>query len=107
MLRNILRFFDKFLMYILFASFVVFIFTQYKIFILRTSLKEIDMKISEIKNKNAILDVEIAYLTNPERLIKIYKSEYNMDYIGNLLTIKQMKNITDFLLYNKNKENRE
>ena len=94
-------------MYILFASFVVFIFTQYKIFILRTSLKEIDVKISEIKNKNAILDVEIAYLTNPERLIKIYKSVYNMDYSGNLLTIKQMKNITDFLLYNKNKENRE
>lgn len=106
MLRNILRFFNRFLAYILFASFVVFIFSQYKIFTLKASLKEIDVKISDIKNKNAILDVEIAYLTNPERLIKIYKSIYSSDYSDNLLTIKQVKNMTDLLLYNnKNKEN--
>lgn len=106
MLRNILKFFNRFLTYILFASFVAFIFSQYKIFILKTSLKKIDVKISDIKNKNAILDVEIAYLTNPERLIKIYKSVYNTDYSDNLLTIKQVKNTTDLLLYNnRNKEN--
>lgn len=73
---------------------------------MRTSLKEIDAKINDIKNRNAILDVEIAYLTNPERLIKIYKNIYNEDYSNNLLTIKQMKNITDLLLYN-NKRNKK
>lgn len=106
MLRNILKFSNKFLSYILLISFIIFVFTQYKIFILRTSLKEIDAKINDIKNRNAILDVEIAYLTNPERLIKIYKNIYNEDYSNNLLTIKQMKNITDLLLYN-NKRNKK
>lgn len=103
MLKNILEFFNRFLSYILLVSFIIFIFTQYKIFVLRTSLKEIDVKISDIKNTNAILDVEIAYLTNPERLIKIYKNVYDTDYDNSLLTVKQTKNMTDLLLYNKNK----
>ena len=108
MLRIILKFFNKFLTYILLVCFLVFIFTQYKIFLLKTSLREIDLKINEIRHKNAILDVEISHLTSPERLIKIYKEVYNIDYSDNLLTIKQVKNTTDMLLYyhSKNKENK-
>lgn len=107
MLKTIFELFNKFLSFILFICFLFFIFIQYKVFILKVSLKEIDLEINKIKHKNAILDVEISYLTDPERLIKIYKEIYGNDYSNNLVTIKQMKNMTEILLYhhNKNKEN--
>ena len=102
MLENILKILNKLLNLILIVCFFIFIFVRYKIFILKSSLKEIDIKIAEIKNKNAIFDIEISYLTNPERLARIYKEIYNRDYDNDLLKIEQVKNVTEILLdFNK------
>lgn len=86
-----------------FIMFFVLISVKYKIFQLKKNIREIQENIVLLEKEKKILDLEIVYLSNPNRLKKLYAEvqKMNIDDFKNkeLADIKQIKDIKNLIPY--------
>jgi hypothetical protein len=79
------------------------IFTKYKIFNLKSNVRSIEKEIIQLEKQKNTLDLELAYLTRPERLKELYVKvkKLNNRYFDDkeLISINQIKDIKTLIPY--------
>lgn len=102
-INNFLNFIKNFLLISSVFLFCILIFTKYKIFQLKKNIRNIESDIILLEKEKEILNLEIVYLTNPERLKKIYSKikKMNIKTFNNkeLISVNQIKDIKNLIPY--------
>ncbi|MDR1499224.1 MAG: hypothetical protein LBS34_02970 [Rickettsiales bacterium] len=76
---------------------------KYRIFQLKANIRAIENDIRALERQKEVLNIELTYLTNPERLRKLYVEVKKLDvrtFEGKeLVSIDQIKNIKTLIPY--------
>jgi cell division protein FtsL len=85
-------------------SFGLSIFIKYKIFQLKNNVRAVENEIIQLEKQKNILDLELAYLTRPDRLKELYgkvKKLRNNEHFSNkeLVSINQIRDIKTLIPY--------
>lgn len=105
MLNNALKTIKKFLSIFCIFLFFILIFTKNKIYKIKSDIRDVDDKIIRVEKEKEIINLELAYLSNPNRLKKIYAKIQNMnisniDTNNNVILVKkQIKNMRELIPY--------
>lgn len=97
MLRNILIRFRDFLTLVSICLFFVLFIVKWKIYNIKKNIINIEYEITKLQEEIKIMETELSYLTSPKRLKLIYYRINKCSNCTNILSINQIKNITDML----------
>ncbi len=102
-IKDFLILFKNFLFISSFMSFFCLIGIKYRIFQLKKNVRDIQENIVMLEKQKKILDLEIVYLSNPNRLKRIYAEVQKMkikDFNDReLVTVKQIKDLKNLIPY--------
>lgn len=107
MLRNTLIYFKNFLALVSICLFSALFIVKWKIYNIKKNIIIIDCEITKVQEEIKIMETELSYLTNPKRLKQIYYKINKCNDCASILSINQIKSITDILpfYYAKYSEN--
>lgn len=101
--RESLLLVKRFLFFNSILLFLCLICVKYRIFQLKKNVRDIQENIVSLEKQKKILDLEIVYLSNPNRLKRIYAEvqKMNIENFNNkeLITVKQIKDLKNLLPY--------
>ncbi len=102
-IKEFLILFENFLFMSSFLSFFCLIGVKYKIFQLKKNIRDIQENIVILEKQKKTLDLEIVYLSSPNRLKRIYTEVQKMkiEEFNNreLVTVKQIKDLKNLIPY--------
>ena len=104
MLNDVLNTLKNFLFILSLCLFCVLIIVKNNIYKIKNNIRNIEHKIVMLDKEKEVIDLELTYLTSPNRLKNIYnkiKEEHLTTGVNNnILTVKgQLKNIRELIPY--------
>jgi cell division protein FtsL len=101
MLENVLSNFKNTMTIINICFFLIFIFVKQRVFQAKKAVFAIESRAIELQKESEMLEVELSYLTNPDRLKAIYYSlakDRDSEHIANIDEISTVNNFLNFYL---------
>lgn len=98
-LSGFLLWLRRLLLLLLIAAFYFLLLIKWKVYGVKMKIESVEQEIAETEEEIKILDAELAYLTTPGRLKMLYGRLNNCDDCHRLLTLEQIKTISDLLPY--------
>lgn len=101
MLNNIINTMKNFLFVLMLFLILVMIFVKVRVYKIKRNIREIENKILALDKEMEVLNLELTYLSRPERLKQIYYVIKNVDNIDNngMLKVEQIKDIKLLIPY--------
>ena len=109
MLRNLLKTIKNFLLILLLFLFVAMLFIKARIYKIKKEIRDIESQILALDKEMEILNLEITYLTRPERLKDIYYTIKNVSNNNKIIVgtnqIKDIKVLIPYYYVKNNSKN--
>lgn len=104
MLNDVLNTFKNFLLITCVFLFYVMVFVKNKTFKIKKNIRDIETKIVMLDKEIEVIDLELTYLSNPNRLKNIYSKVKQIDIPTNiddktLIAKEQIKDIKTLIPY--------
>lgn len=101
MLKNIINMIKNSLLLVLIFLLVTMLFVKSEVYKIKKNIREIDEKILALDKQKEILNLELTFLTRPERLKQIYKAmkDINLKDNEDIVVTNQIKDIKVLIPY--------